>query len=344
MASRRRTVLAWSAGALGVMLLVSTAFVAGESQPQMVPSAGQRYGLDSSVSEGAKAGDMLSGAPVADTGVSESQLAPGVVEPERGSSAALPIERMIVRQGSMELRVRRMKVALANLRNAAGRNGAEISDLTVTTADTSPLSDPARESLAAPGPSSATVTLRVPADRLDGLVSDIGTIGTVLSQSLSSDDVTEQAIDLNARLRNLRAAEVRLRSLFDRAAKVDDLLSVERELARVRGDIESLDAQLTYLKRQAARATLVVSLTEPGPVVSPVGDDWGFRDALTRGIQMTVALISVLITLAIPLGLLALVVAAIVLPIRAITRRRRARSTGAGDAHIDEPAHAEQNE
>jgi hypothetical protein len=57
-----------------------------------------------------------------------------------------------------------------------------------------------------------------------------------------------------------------------------------------------------------------------------------------------VALISVLITLAIPLGLLALVIAAIALPIRTIRRRRQARSTGANDAHFTEPDDAEKAE
>ncbi len=168
------------------------------------------------------------------------------------------------------------------------------------------------------------MTIRVPAERLESLRAEVGGLGTVVSESASASDVTEQAIDLEARLRNLRAEEARLRTFLSRTSKVSELLEVERELARVRGEIESMDAQLTYLERQAARATLTVSLSEPGPVVRPATGSWGLREAITRGIQATASMVSTMITVAIPLTFVALVVLAIGYPVRTLASPTRA--------------------
>ena len=128
-----------------------------------------------------------------------------------------------------------------------------------------------------------------------------------------------------------------MRAFLAKTDKISDLLAVERELARVRGEIESMDAQLTYLKRQAARATLTVFLSEPGPVIQPAGDSWGLRDAITRGIQATIAMISTMIIVAIPLAFLALVVLAVVLPVRSALRRRSGkRAVAATDPDADD--------
>jgi len=93
----------------------------------------------------------------------------------------------------------------------------------------------------------------------------------------------------------------------------------------VRGEIESLDAQVQYLERQAAMATVTIELEEPKPVIRPQGETWGFLDAITTGVRGAAATIKVLIVLALTalplvvLGLLAFY------GIRALVRRRRAR-------------------
>ncbi len=161
----------------------------------------------------------------------------------------------------------------------------------------------------------------------------------MLSQSVTASDVTEQYIDLSARLKNLKAEEVRLRSFLNQTDKVSELLQVERELARVRGEIESTQAQVDYLERQAARATLVVSLSEPGPVVRPQGDDWGFSAAITRGVQAAVALLTTLVTGLIAIAPLVLLGVAIWLIVRAIRKRRHSQEPDAPSASPspDEP-------
>jgi ABC-type multidrug transport system fused ATPase/permease subunit len=144
--------------------------------------------------------------------------------------------------------------------------------------------------------------LRIPARNLADVQNKTAGLGKLISQSSDESDVTQQHIDMSARLENLRAEETRLRALLDRAGKVTDLLAVERELSRVRGDIESMQAQLSYLENQAAMATLTLSLDQPGPVVRPSAGGWGLVDSVTTGIQAAAALIRELITAIIALS------------------------------------------
>jgi hypothetical protein len=155
--------------------------------------------------------------------------------------------------------------------------------------------------------------------------------------------VTQEHIDLSARLKNLRAQEARLRTFFNEATKVSELLAIENELARVRGEIEAMQAQLDYLDRQVARATLTVTLTEPGPVVRPSSGDWGFLDAITRGVQGAARVLTTLITVLIALAPVIVLALLAWLVFRAAKRRREGRTKHeaaetVADEHRDEGA------
>ncbi|MEO7587721.1 MAG: DUF4349 domain-containing protein, partial [Arachnia sp.] len=93
-----------------------------------------------------------------------------------------------------------------------------------------------------------------------------------------------------------------------------------------RGDIESLDAQVTYLERQAAMATVTVELTEPRAVVRPGGESWGFVDAVTTGIRGAAAMVTGLITFLIATAPLWILGGVAFLVIRAVLLHRRARA------------------
>jgi hypothetical protein len=220
----------------------------------------------------------------------------GVPEQKSGVTAT---DRMVVLKSSMQVRVEDLAAAIASVRTLTQTVGGSVSGLTVSSNSESPATDTAASASSTArfqGPASATLTLRIPAKSLASVEAKIGKLGRLISQSADESDVTQQHIDMSARLTNLRAEEARLRALLDRAGKISELLSVERELSRVRGDIESMQAQLTYLEGQAAMATLTLSLEQPGPVVRPSGGGWGIVDAVTTGVQAAVILINGLIT------------------------------------------------
>ena len=108
------------------------------------------------------------------------------------------------------------------------------------------------------------MTLRVPEPRLDETMDRVGALGKVVGRSLRSRDVTEQLIDLEARLKNLRALRDRLRTYLDRAANLEEILAVERELARVQTEIESLEGKLKLLNEQVAMSELTLSARQSG--------------------------------------------------------------------------------
>ncbi len=170
------------------------------------------------------------------------------------------------------------------------------------------------------------VTVRVPVDGFEAFVEDVSKLGTVTFQSEASDDVTQEHLDLAARLENLRAQESRLRELVAAAKDVTEMLAVEQELWRVRGEIESLDAQVTYLERQAAMATVTVELVEDKPVVRPQGTSWGFVEAITNGLRGAAQVVSFTIAFVIASAPVWLSGIALFFVIRTILRRRKAKA------------------
>lgn len=119
---------------------------------------------------------------------------------------------------------------------------------------------------------SATLTMRIPADRFDEALAAIHNLdGEVRAEATREEDVTATVVDLDARLMNLRAAEVEYRELLDRAERIEDILAIQNQLFQVRGEIEAMQAQLDYFKDQAALATLTVSII-PGAVEQATTD------------------------------------------------------------------------
>ena len=108
-----------------------------------------------------------------------------------------------------------------------------------------------------------TATLRVPADQLDATLTEVKTLGRVESESQSGQDVTSQYVDLQARLSNARNTEQRLTELLrNRTGKLSDVLEVEQELDRVRGEIEQMEAERKNMSNQVSYATLNATIAE----------------------------------------------------------------------------------
>jgi hypothetical protein len=118
------------------------------------------------------------------------------------------------------------------------------------------------------------ITFRAPATALDDLLAAFRSEGKLLSESINSYEVTMQLVDLEARLKSLRASESAYLDLMKRASSVADVLAVQTELTRVRADIESYDAQRAALADQVAMATITVQLSTPASPVTAATKDF----------------------------------------------------------------------
>jgi hypothetical protein len=109
-----------------------------------------------------------------------------------------------------------------------------------------------------------TLTLSVPADKLDTALNQLAGIGgTVLRRTTSSQDVTSQYVDTESRLKTMRVSVARVRALMARATDIGQVVSLEGEVSRREADLESLGSQLEALKNSVERSTLTVSLSTP---------------------------------------------------------------------------------
>jgi hypothetical protein len=147
---------------------------------------------------------------------------------------------------------------------------------------------------------SGYITIRIPATEHDTVIDRIEGLGKVTSKSTSGVDVTEEYIDVEARLSNLERQEQRLQEILEMATTVEEVLEVEKELGRVRGEIESLTGRLNYLNDRIDFSTITVSVSEPRNITH----SWGLRDALSdsvRGFIGSVNGIIVFIGIALPI-------------------------------------------
>ncbi len=180
-----------------------------------------------------------------------------------------------------------------------------------------------------------SITMRVPVSGFDSVRAALRDMAVrVEMDQINTDDVTDQYYDIDARLRTLRATEEELIALLketrERGGKVEDIMSIYRELTDIQSQIESLQGQLNRLDKLSALATITVDL-RPDELTKPIQTNWrpaetlrnSFR-ALITVLQNLVDLLIYLIVVAVPtLLLLAIPVVIILFGIRWLIKRLR---------------------
>ncbi len=107
------------------------------------------------------------------------------------------------------------------------------------------------------------ITVRVPAAQFDAVMEAIAELGLVTDRQIEADDVTEQLLDLQIRLDNLEALRGRMKALLDKAEAVEDALKIEKELARLTTEIETIKGRLRLLRDRVAMSTITVAFNAP---------------------------------------------------------------------------------
>ncbi|MEW2256340.1 DUF4349 domain-containing protein [Streptomyces sp. NPDC047869] len=127
------------------------------------------------------------------------------------------------------------------------------------------------------------VVLRVPSARYDEVLGDLQGAGRLVERTAKAQDVTDQVVDVESRVKSQRASVARIRTLMDRATKLSDVVTLEGELSSREADLEALLAQQASLKDRTSLATITLSLSGT-PVKKAAEDDTpGFVDALSGG-------------------------------------------------------------
>jgi len=271
-----------------VLILTATASVAiacassGASAPMAAPAAAGTAG------SAQRAADVGAPVPVAGGDGSSGTNASTVTDGAR-----------IVRTGSLQLDVKDVKTSLTSARDTITGIGGYIGASQQSSNGTSIV---------------ATVTYRIPEARWEDALTALRQLGDEVGENTDAAEVTNQIVDLAARIRNLQASETALVRHAAEAAKIADLLEIETRLTDVRGQIEQLTAQQKNLENQAAYGTLAVTFGTEVAAVQKAASQWdpktevdragasliGFLQSLTTaGIWFAIVWLPMLIALAI---------------------------------------------
>ncbi len=229
----------------------------------------------------------VAGAPV--TNIAYNEIAPPS-PPTNGAGISSVDKRLIIKTGEFSVVVKHVSDAA----NAIGafveeKKGIVVSSQTYNL-DTNP---------------TAVVMVRVPVDRFAEVVAHIKGVGEVKSESINGQDVTEEYVDLNAQLKNLKATEAQFLEIMKKANQIQDILAVERELMNVRSSIESLEGRMKYLSESADYSTITVYLSSDSaslPIVDN-SDQWKFvgeiKDAIRSLVEFGKEFVSLIVWIAV---------------------------------------------
>ena len=272
---------------------------------------------------GGSAGGEAQVAPAADQAATEQdQSAQAAPAGKAGSTDAAAQVRLV------DLGNRIVRTANVDLEVGKGRLNATINQATDVVRQAKGIYVGSSTSVPSGEPASGQVTFRVPVDAFEPVLRELKGLGTYRGEKSSTEDVTNQYVDLNSQLAAWRAQERVYLRLLDRARSVTDVIAVQNQLQQVQSNIERLQGQLNYLEDQSSFSTIVLQVSEPGaagPAGEPAGRLARAWATAVNGLGVMAAAVLVAVVWVTPL----LVVAGLVLlGLRALRRPRPASSSG----------------
>jgi type IV pilus assembly protein PilA len=280
-----------------------------EAAPIQPGTSGQRHFSTDETGTIRFEGGQLLGESSAEKSQEQEQRSTPVEGNTRPPAEAAP---MIARRAELRLMVAKLDEARAGMDQILAQHKGYVAQLSAT---------------ADPGSAGVVVaSLRVPADQLDACIAELKKLGRVTQESQSGEEVTQQHVDLLARLKNSRNTEVRLHNVLQQpGSKIKDILEVEKESTRVRGEIEQMEAEQQTLEHRVDFATIDLKLAEeykaqlssPAPSVA-----MQLRNATVNGFRNALeSLLSLLLFLAESGPVILLWLAILFVPVRLLWRR-----------------------
>ncbi|GAB6257149.1 MULTISPECIES: DUF4349 domain-containing protein [Peribacillus] len=177
-----------------------------------------------------------------------------VQQEEAAEKEGVTDERKVIHQAQLELKVKNLEKAQMKIENKVAEYGGYVVESNVYRED---------EELV-----EGTITVRVPEAHFQDFLADSeGEASEVVGRNVTGQDVTEQYVDLKARLKSKRAVEERLLAFMKDAEKTEDLLKISSDLAVVQEEIEQLTGQMKYLENQTSYSTVTITLSQDRIVV-----------------------------------------------------------------------------
>jgi hypothetical protein len=233
----------------------------------------------------------------------EQEAAPQKVSLDSAAQASAQItERKIIRNAELTIEVSDPGVGLQMIATIAETNGGFV------------VTSESRENNSQNLPSRiVTVVARVPAAQFGQAIEAIRRIdGRITTEKISGNDVTEEYIDLEARIRTKRALELQILEIMRQARKISDALEVQSQLAEVRTEIENLEGRRRFLENKSALSTISVTLQTPAPLLAATITDFqqsvkiAFGDGLDTASEIVLGIIRFVIVM-VPITLFILV-------------------------------------
>lgn len=231
-----------------------------------------------------------------------------LTQADSANAASQAVTRKIIRNGNLTIEVSSPTETQSRIFSIAETRGGFVVTSEMSQQDTADKSKPTQ---------SVSLVVRVPALQFEQAMTEIRSGATrVLQDKRTGQDVTEEFIDLEARIKNQRALEGQFLEIMKRANKVEEALDVQRQLAEVRTEIEKIEGRRRFLENQATLSTINVTLQTPTQIVNATGFMYGIRSAFSDGvdaaaeiilvlIRVVVALLPILILIVLPAALIA---------------------------------------
>jgi hypothetical protein len=231
---------------------------------------------------------------------------------------AVPLERKIVRNADITIEVASTPQAQHSVTSIAEALGGF-----VVTSESKQREniDPSQRSL------DFKLVVRIPFDKFGVALDEIRKLaGNVPEEKTTGEDVTEEFIDLEARIKTQKALELQFIEIMKQAKKVEDALEVQSQLAGVRTEIEKLEGRKRFLENRSSLATITVNIQAPKPAIAttPTGFRHSLSEAASEGVELAAGLVLLFVRLGIVLTpVVVLVGVPLVFIVRYARRRMR---------------------
>ena len=288
------------AGCTGMRESATSAPPAARTEARKAEPAAQQESLAYSTDSLAKT------APAATRSSAEFEQV-SLTQADTAAAAAEAADRKIIRNANLTMEVNSTSDMQHRVTTIAEAHGGFV---VTSEAKQREDADPSKRTL------DIKLVVRVPAERFGSALDQIrGLANTLREENVTGQDVTEEFIDLEARLRTQRALELQFLDIMKQARKVEDALEVQRQIADVRTDIEKLEGRKRFLENRASLSTIVVSLEGPRQItVNTSTFGRSLRDSVAEGVdfgsaillflvRFIIIMVPVTIFLLLPLGL-----------------------------------------